>query len=66
MAPSLTQVQSAIDRVAGGIVNISKSVLWWAKDEQKTFYSSIISEASIEKALDRISMLISGIVIFDS
>ena len=58
--PSLDEVQSAINTVAHGIVDISKTVLWWAKDSQKTFYSSILAEDSINDALERTSLLVSG------
>ena len=61
--PSLDDVQLAINKVAHGIVDISRTVHWWAKDSQKTFHSSIISDDSIKSALKRISLLISGIIL---
>ena len=60
--PSLDEVQLAINKVARDIVDISKTVRWWAKDSQKTFHSSILSDDSINGALERISLLVSGIV----
>lgn len=62
--PSLHDVQSAINKVALGIVDISRTVHWWAKDSQRTFHSSIMSDDSIKSALERISLLISGMILF--
>lgn len=60
--PSLPELQSAISKVAHGIVDISKTVHWWAKDAQMTFHSSILKEESIKTALQGISKLITGII----
>ena len=58
--PSLDIVQSAIERVADGIIDVSKTVHWWAKDTSKTFHSSILTEESIKSAVRKLSTLVVG------
>eukprot|EP00794_Sanderia_malayensis_P000407 gene407-1042_t len=55
--PSLSIAQSAIDKVAAAIVNVSKAVQWWAKDTSKTFYSSIQSDDTVIKLNKEISTM---------
>ena len=58
--PSLDIVQSAVEKVADGIIDVSKTVHWWAKDTNKTFHSSILTEENIKDAIRKLSTLVLG------
>ena len=59
-SPSLASVQSAIDKVAEGILDVGKNIQWWAKDTNKTFYSSLLSEDIIVNVKKKISDIAFG------
>ena len=58
--PSLEVVQSIVNKLTKEILGVSKTVYWWAADEEKSFHSSIAADKTVVKYCQAIDSSVLG------
>lgn len=53
--PSLQTIQDGVQRVATHLVDISKTIMWWAADVNESFYRSVAQDEQVNKSLEELS-----------
>lgn len=53
--PSLQTIQDGVQRVAAHLVDISKTIMWWAADVNESFHRSVAQDPQVNKSLEELS-----------
>ena len=58
--PSLHTIQDGVQRVASHLVDISKTIMWWAADVNESFHRSVVQDSQVNKSLEELSTAVTS------
>lgn len=58
--PSLHTIQDGVRRVASHLVDISKTIMWWAADVNESFHRSVAQDSQVNKSLEELSTAVTS------
>ena len=58
--PSLHTIQDGVQRVAAHLVEISKTIMWWAADVNESFHRSVEQDSQVNKSLQELSTAVTS------
>ena len=50
--PSLQTIQDGVQRVAVHLVDVSRTIMWWAADVNESFHRSVAQDHQVTKTLE--------------
>lgn len=53
--PSLQTIQDGVQRVAVHLVDVSRTIMWWAADVNESFHRSVAQDHQVNKTLEELS-----------
>ena len=53
--PALSAIQSGLDRVATGIVDVTRNIMWWAADVNESFHKTLARDPKVVKQVEQLS-----------
>ena len=62
--PSLHTIQDGVHRVATRLVDVSKTIMWWAADVNESFHRSVAQDQQVNNSLHELSSSVTSIVFF--
>ena len=62
--PSLQTIQDGVQRVAVHLVDVSKTIMWWAADVNESFYRSVVQDQQVNNSLQELSTSVTSIAFF--
>ena len=62
--PSLHTIQNGVQRVATHLVDVSKTIMWWAADVNESFHRSVVQDPQVNKSLEELSTSVTSIMFF--
>ena len=62
--PSLHTIQNGVQRVAAHLVDVSKTIMWWAADVNESFHRSVVQDPQVNKSLEELSTSVTSIMFF--
>ena len=63
--PSLATIQHGVDHVARIVVNVSKTIMWWAADVNESFHRSVAQDSQVKTSLQDLSTSVTSNVLLD-
>ena len=60
--PSLHTIQDGVQRVATHLVDVSKTIMWWAADVNESFHRSVAQDEQVIRALQELSSAVTSMV----
>lgn len=58
--PSLETIQDGVQRVAAHLVDISKTIMWWAADVNESFHRSVTQDQQVSILLEQLSTAVTS------
>lgn len=52
--PTLQTIQSGVDRIATGVVDVTKNIMWWAADVNEPFHRTLAQDARVIRQLEQL------------
>ena len=62
--PSLHTIQDGVQRVAAHLVDVSKTIMWWAADVNESFHRSVVQDPQVNISLEELSTSVTSIMFF--
>lgn len=62
--PSLQTIQDGVQLVAAHLVDVSKTIMWWAADVNESFHRSIAQSQQINNSIEELSSSVTSIMLF--
>ena len=60
--PSLHTIQDGVQRVAVHLVDVSKTIMWWAADVNESFHRSVAQDPQVIRSLQELSSAVTSMV----
>lgn len=60
--PSLHTIQDGVQRVATHLVDVSKTIMWWAADVNESFHRSVAQDEQVIRSLQELSSAVTSMV----
>ena len=60
--PSLHTIQDGVQRVATHLVDVSKTIMWWAADVNESFHRSVAQDEQVIGSLQELSSAVTSMV----
>lgn len=60
--PSLHTIQGGVQRVATHLVDVSKTIMWWAADVNESFHRSVAQDEQVIRSLQELSSTVTSMV----
>ena len=60
--PSLHTIQDGVQRVATHLVDVSKTIMWWAADVNESFHRSVAQDEQVISSLQELSSAVTSMV----
>lgn len=60
--PSLHTIQNGVQRVATHLVDVSKTIMWWAADVNESFHRSVAQDEQVIRSLQELSSAVTSMV----
>lgn len=61
--PSLHTIQDGVQRVATHLVDVSKTIMWWAADVNESFHRSVAQDEQVIRSLQELSSAVISMVL---
>lgn len=58
--PSLQTIQDGVQRVAAHLVDISKTIMWWAADVNESFHHSVTQDQQVSVLMEQLSTAVTS------
>ena len=58
--PSLQTIQDGVQRVAAHLVDISKTIMWWAADVNESFHRSVTQDQQVRILMEQLSTAVTS------
>lgn len=62
--PSLQTIQDGVQLVAAHLVDVSKTIMWWAADVNESFHRSIAQDQQVNNSIEELSSSVTSIMFF--
>ncbi|XP_048577711.1 dynein axonemal heavy chain 8 isoform X3 [Nematostella vectensis] len=59
--PSLSMIQDGVNKVALGVVNVSRGIMWWAADVNESFHGMVSRDNKVQAQLQDLSSSITSL-----
>lgn len=59
--PSLQTIQDGVQRVAVHLVDVSRTIMWWAADVNESFHRSVAQDHQVNKTLEELSTSVTSL-----
>lgn len=59
--PSLQTIQDGVQRVAAHLVDISKTIMWWAADVNESFHHSVTQDQQVSILMEQLSTAVTSL-----
>ena len=62
--PSLQTIQDGVQLVAAHLIDVSKTIMWWAADVNESFHRSIAQDQKVNNSIEELSTSVTSIMFF--